>query len=160
MTHFTKISYFLLGAMVASIGYFVGMFNSTVTAEDEVSRFGTIITQKLIVEDSIVVSPEHENENGRNIYISATDTPTIGLEQPVDDGNKTSTILMGIEGGNAVLTLQNRAKTVNNTYIPQSNVILYAGKGRNNIDHSFVTTKDPKKEYRLSSLDGIKRVKQ
>lgn len=159
MTSIKKISYFLLGAMVASVGYFIGLADRPVTAADDISKFQTIRTQKLIVEETIVISAEPDNPNGQKIYLSGKDM-AIGLEQPVEGGKKTSTILLGIQDGNAVVTLQNRATTVNNAYMPKSNVILYAGKGANDIDHSFVTTKDPKKEYRMSSLDGVKRIKQ
>lgn len=45
----TKIAYMVIGAIVASVGYFVGTFNN-LNAEDDIAR-----VKKLIVSESIVI---------------------------------------------------------------------------------------------------------
>ena len=56
----TKLAYMELGALIASIGYFIGTFNN-LNAEDEVAR-----VKKLIISKSITVG----DEMGESVHIS------------------------------------------------------------------------------------------
>lgn len=53
-----KLAYIVLGAMIASIGYFIGTFNNP-NAEDEVARVKElIVSESITVGDRVVISPE------------------------------------------------------------------------------------------------------
>lgn len=66
----TKLAYMALGALIASIGYFIGTFNN-LNAEDEVAR-----VKRLIVSEKITVGEEGGNAL---IEISPSDIMVGGL---------------------------------------------------------------------------------
>ena len=93
----TKLAYMLIGAMIASLGYFIGTFNN-LTAEDEVAR-----VKKLIVSEEIVVGKTSITKNSISLvlggYLLMMSGDRIGLHKATDPTTK-ARISIGLTRGN------------------------------------------------------------
>ena len=108
-----KIVYFLLGALVASIGYGIGMFQRPLTAADQTTKIdwlhvseGIIVGENKLVEGNrVMVLPDRIVVSGKN----QTTTALIACDR-ISIKNKEVESMVGIGEDNAVCLLSHHGK--------------------------------------------------
>ena len=117
----TKLTYMALGALIASIGYFIGSIDYDVKAQEQPKR---IVCDELIVKNFIAVGDD--NDKGF-IFIKAEN----GQQSIRIGGDKTGHILLHVKDKLQVISIQERIDHENRSF--RESITLSNRNGENNI---------------------------